>query len=151
MTTCGPSKHTIALEQCRLWQLFPAEELGDRTPSQLWPRMQQLLGNAAGPNSEDTFLQELLLQNLHSHIRMVLASSGDIPLEALATHADKVMAVASPAFFFVNVAPLTSKFGQLQSEVVQLCEMIAALQVSNSSHRCSHSHPRPPTICYTLT
>lgn len=114
--------------------------------------MQQLLGNATNPNSEDTFLQELLLQNLHSHIRMVLASSGDIPLEALATHADKVMVEASPAFFFVNVAPLTSNFGQLRSEVVQLCEMIAALlQVSNSSHRCSHSHPRPPTICYTLT
>ena len=79
MTTCGPSKHTTALEQLRLWQLFPAEELGDRTPSQLWRRMQQLLGNAANPNSEDTFLQELLLQNLHSHIRMVLPLPGTYP------------------------------------------------------------------------
>lgn len=68
-----------------------------------------------------------------------------MPLEALTTIADKVMEVASPAFFSVNVAPLTSKVAQLRSEVVQLCEMIVALQVSNIPYRCSHSRPKPPS------
>ena len=133
-------KRTAASEQRRLRQLFTAEELGDRTPSQLLRRLQQLLGDAAGPNPDNTFLRELFLQRLPSHVRMVLASSGDMPLEALATLADKVMEVASPSVSSVSVAPLTSEVGQLRSEVAQLREMIAALKVTPSNpHRRGRS------------
>ena len=125
-------KQTAASEQRHLRQLFTAEKLGDRTPSQLLRRLQQLLGDAAGPNPDNTFLRELFLQRLPGLVRMVLASSGDMPLEALATLADKVMEVASPAISFVNVAPLTSEVGQLRSEVAQLREMIAALKIAPS-------------------
>ena len=133
-------KRTAASEQRCLRQLFTAEELGDRTPSQLLRRLQQLLGDAAGPNPDNTFLRELFLQRLPGHVRMVLASSGDIPLEALATLADKVMEVASPSVSSVNVAPLTSEVGQLRSEVTQLREMIAALKIAPSNpHRRARS------------
>ena len=64
---------------------------------------------------------------------MVLASSGDMPLEALATLANKVVEVASPSVFSVNVAPLTSEVGQLRSKVAQLREMIAALKTAPSN------------------
>ena len=73
-------KRTAASEQRHFRQLFTAEELGDRTPSQLLRRLQQLLGDAAGPNPDNTFLRELFLQRLPGHVRMVLASSGDLPL-----------------------------------------------------------------------
>ena len=129
-------KRTAASEQRPLHQLFTAEELGNCTPSQLLRRLQQLLGDTAGPNPDNTFLRELFLQRLPGHVRMVLASSGDMPLEALATLADKVMEVASSSISSINVAPLTSEVGQLRSEVAQLQEMIATLKIAPSNpHR----------------
>ena len=61
---------------------------------------------------------------------MVLASSGEITLEALARLADKVMEVSSPSISTVSVAPLTLKVEQLREEVGQLCNLIATLLVS---------------------
>ena len=136
-------KRTAASKQRRLCQLFTAEELGDRTPSQLLRRLQQLLGAAARPNPDNTFLRELFLQWLPGHVRMVLASSEDMPLEALATLADKVMEVASPSISSINVAPLSSEVGQLRSKVAQLREMIATLKIAPSNpHRRARARSR---------
>lgn len=104
--------------------------------------MQQLLGDAVGPNLDNTFLRELFLQRFPNHIRIVLASLGDMPLEALATLADKVMEVASPSVYSVNVAPLTSEAGQLRLQVAQLQEMIAALKVFTNPQRRARSYSR---------
>ena len=67
-----------------------------------------------------------------------------MPLEALATPADKVMEVVSPSVSSVNVAPLTLEVGQLRSEVAQLREMIAALKIAPSNlHRWARSCTLP--------
>ena len=42
------TKWSSASEQCRIQKLLSAEELGDRTPSQVLRHIQQLLGNMAG-------------------------------------------------------------------------------------------------------
>ena len=66
-------KRTAASEQRRLQQLFSAEELGDRKPTQLLHRLQQLAGDT--PGADGAFLRELFLQRLPNNVRMVLAST----------------------------------------------------------------------------
>ena len=58
-------KRTAASEQRCLQQLFHSEELGDRKPSQLLCRLQQLLGDSQGHISP-LFLRELFLQRLQA-------------------------------------------------------------------------------------
>lgn len=78
-------------EQKRIRQLLTEEQLGDRKPSQFLRHLQQLQGNT---QVESAVLQELFLQRLPSHVRMVLASTTDLSLERQALLADNLVEIS---------------------------------------------------------
>ena len=137
-------KHTAASEQRKLQQLS-GEELGNRKPTQLLQRMQQLLGDKLGTSADvNTFLRELFLQRLPPNIRIVLASAdASMDLNKLADMADKVMKVATPTVSAItDTRSDPSEVKQLRDEVTCLADLVASL--TTHSRRCSMPRPCHP-------
>ena len=139
-------KRTTASEQRKLQQLFKAEELGDRKPSQLLRRIQQLLGERASA-IDDTFLRELFLQKLPNSVHMILAStSSTSSLDELAELADKIIDVASPSISGVQHPPppqLSAEVDQLRTEVTRLQGLVKSLTHRRSRTPTRRTTPRP--------
>lgn len=130
-------RRTAVSEQHKLQQLISGEELGDRKPTQLLRRMQQLLGDRLGSSVDATsFLRELFLQRLPVNVRMVLASAdASMDLNKLADMADKVMDVSSLAIAAISDSrPDNSDLAQLREEVARLADLVNSL--------ASQEHPR---------
>ena len=140
-------KRTTASEQRRLQLLFNAEELGDRTPSQLLRWMQQLLGDKAA-TADKSFLRELFMQRLPPNVTMVLASTKeDEELESLASLADKVVEVAAPVVATVQSSQLSSEMEYLRSEIASLKRLVQSLSTTprrKHSPRRRTPSPTPP-------
>lgn len=115
---------TSESERRRLQQLLSAEDIGDRKPTQLLRRMQQLLGDKAG-SFDETFLRELFLKRLPSGVQMILASAEGSSLEALARMADNIIDVAAPTI--AAVAPLPDPISAISKDVADLRADVARL------------------------
>ena len=144
-------KQTAASEQRRLQQLFSAEELGDRKPTQLLRRLKQLAGDT--PSADGVFLRELFLQRLPTNVCMVLASTrGDTTIEELAQLADQIIEIAVPEVATVStVKPDNTVLEHLCEEITGLKQQIQTLQYHPRScsrrHSMSPAPPSPSTIC----
>ena len=128
-------KRTAATDQQKLQQLS-TEELGDRRPTQLLHRMQQLVGDTPGL-ADEALHHELFLLRLPATVRMVLASaSSSTSLHDLAQMADRIVEVSVPSVsaFYSPSHPNTSELDDLRSEIASLKTTVKSL-----THRHSPS------------
>ncbi|CAB3977871.1 Hypothetical predicted protein [Paramuricea clavata] len=92
-------KRTSTSQQKQLNQLLHAKELGDGKPTQLYRRMQQLLGDI---QLEPSIMKQLFLQCLPSNAQLILASTTDkMDTASLAKMADKIVEV-TPVHFTLS-------------------------------------------------
>ena len=135
-------KRMAASAQRKLQQLISGEELGDRKPTQLLRRMQQLLGDYLGPSTDNNaLLKELFLQRLPANVRMVLASADDTTdLAKLADMADKVIEVAAPSVSAIAHTSSDTEVEKLRAEVTHLAELVTSL--TRYRPRRDHSQSR---------
>ena len=136
------TRRTSASEQRRLQQLLTTEEIGDRKPSQLLRRIQQLLGDKAA-TMDATLMRELFLQRLPSNVRMVLTpSAGELNLEQLAQLADRIMEASPPTC----IAAIDTNTPSLTAQVTDLSRRLDELTTTLSSAINTFSRsPRSPS------
>ncbi|XP_064468572.1 uncharacterized protein LOC135380306 [Ornithodoros turicata] len=130
---------------CKILQeLLLAEELGDRRPSQLLQRMQNLLGDRA-QTFDPQLMKQLFLQRVPANVQMILATASALPLQELAVRADRIMEVAAPSLCAFSpptlptILPISrphestsnsDTLSRLQADVADVTEMVAALRTS---------------------
>lgn len=141
-------KRTTASEQRKLQQLLTTEDLGDRKPTQLLRRMQQLLGNQPELiGGSGAFLRELFLQRLPGNVRVVLAATDEsLTIDKLAELADRIVAVATPSVSAVSTPQLTTEVDQLRAEVGRLQGVVKSLSSQSQLRRPSRFRRSPSPV-----
>lgn len=141
-------QRTQLSEQRHLKQLLTTEELGDRTPTQLLRKMQQLLGDNA---MDESLFCQLFEQHLPSNVRMVLASfAASMLLEEVAAMADRIMEVsvdARPhlhALKQASLKPNDDRLIKLEQQLASLTEAVERL--ANNHHKRFRGHSRHRSV-----
>ncbi|KAH6946269.1 hypothetical protein HPB50_012561 [Hyalomma asiaticum] len=137
-------------EPQRLQQLLHNTELGDRTPSQLFRHMRQLLhtDGATTTDADSRLLCELFLQRLPVNVRMILASAADKRLSELA---DSVLAVAPPSVAALQPdiagrAP-TTELHDIREQISRLADTVAAMQARSTPEERQRPAAQQKTCC----
>ncbi|XP_065300900.2 uncharacterized protein [Dermacentor albipictus] len=139
-------ERTTTSQRARMQQLLSAEDLGDRRPSQLLRRMRQLMSDNTAV-SDDRLLRELFMQRLPVNVQMVLATATVMDLNSLASLADKVMEVVTPAVCNVTSSSTTASSppqtsSSVDSPIDALCNRLEQLVCAAERHRTSPRHGR---------
>ena len=135
-----------ASEQRRVQLLLTEEELGDRKPSQLLRRMEQLLGEQ---KLEKGIFKQLFLQRLPVNVRQILAgTSEDLPLSELAALADRIIETQPYAPGTIStIAPGNAEAtpkarSTLESQVSELTRLVRDLTTVVGNIQRSRSRSR---------
>ena len=104
--------------------------------------MRQLLGPQA-TDSQDRILRELFLQKLPQGMRMVLAAADDMPLDRLATLADRTAEYSAPSIAAVasqepyEPQPWQATVAEIKASIAELSCAVAAMKASDERPRQS--------------
>jgi hypothetical protein len=111
-------KRTTASLSKKLQQLS-MEDLGDRKPSQLLRKFQQLLDDTS---SDHPFVRELFLQRLPTHVRQLITitTTDTTSLEEVAQIADKVMEVLVQRINSILPSQETNEVQALRAELTEV-------------------------------
>ena len=150
------TRRTAESAQLRVQRLISGEELGDRKPSQLLRRMQQLVGDAS---ISDTFMRQLFLQRLPPNIQLVLSGiSEDLTLDKQAQLADRMTETQVPAVSAAteSAPSMADTINALHNAVDKLQRQMSQLQRPQRSHtfrQRSRSasrtrYPDRPDLCF---
>ena len=139
-------KRTAVSEQKRLQELLNQEEIGERKPSQVLRRMQQLAG---GQDFDKKLMKSLFLGKLPKSVQQILAAAGDqIEITELANMADSILDITSEhnqVSEVKSVSPQLNEISELKAEVAELKQMISEMRVkprSLSRGRSPYRRPR---------
>ena len=109
-------------EQARLRELLSNEELGDKTPSRLLRKMQQLL---AGKMLDKDLFRELFVQRMPPPVRVVLASTpATMSIEEIAQMADKIVEASG----LVGINQVQDPIADIQKQIADLVSVVKTMQ-----------------------
>lgn len=137
-------------DQARLRELLSTADVGDRKPTRVLRRMQQLLGTK---NLDATILRELFVQRLPSTVQLILAATpASLSLDELASLADKVVeSTAGSASAVHAIAPVdthtssrASTYNQGGAERTSSVDRAELTQLRHEVEKLS-------TVVYSLT
>lgn len=140
---------TTASRAKRFQQLLAFEELGDRKPSQLLRKFQQLLDDTS---SDHPLIRELFLQRLPTHVRQLLtATTTDATsLTELAQMADTVMDVPVQNISAIRPQQESNEIAALRTELQEINQTLAAFtrQQDKRPARKPQTESATPTLCW---
>ena len=132
-------RHELS-DQRRLQELLSQEDLGDKKPTQVLRRMQQLVGDHV---IDTQLLRSMFIQKLPSVIQPIMVTAGaEVRLTDLAEMADKMMEVASPTVSALVTTPvdLSAEVSILRREVGDLKRLLQNMTINSvdSGNSCGN-------------
>ena len=132
--------------------MLSVEELGDRKPSQLLRKFQQLLDDTS---TDHPVIRELFLQRLPTHVRQLITATttATTTLTELAQMADKVMDVPAHNISAIPQRQEDSELATLRAELLEINQTLAAFTRQQNQHptkktQTENDTPSSSTLCW---
>lgn len=116
--------------------------MGDRKPSQVLRKMQQLL---AGNNIDPSILEELFFRKLPLHVQKILSLLIDTTLEKKGVIADKIMEVSLPTLSPTSKNAL--EMNVISKEISELLNILISPR-NNCISTNKHKHHVNSNMCW---